>query len=389
MSQNTFVRDRFTWLTYFSLAYYSYLLSTLGPLMPFLRKELDLSYTVGSFHFSAFALGMISAGLTSDTLTQRLGRDKVYWGGGTLMGLAIVLFILSPSVLFTIPSIYLIAFSGASLIVAIQAVLSDYHGNNRAIALTEVNVAASIAATFAPLLIGATQQTGLGWRSALLIAVIYWAILLYFRQPIPNAASSTDPNPSTKSTHLPSIFWVYCGVIFLVVSVEWSVVFWGADFLETEVGLKRVHAATLMSVFFIANVIGRTIGSRLTRRFPIGTLLLGAVILSIAGFLLYWLSGGQLLSILGLFITGLGIANLFPLTLAIASSSVGITQSDAASARISLSSGSAVLIMPQVLGILADKTNLNTAHAMILILLFFALMVVLYANRLARHLATP
>jgi hypothetical protein len=38
-----FVRDRFTWLAYLMLAYFSYLQAAPGPLMPFLRDELHLS----------------------------------------------------------------------------------------------------------------------------------------------------------------------------------------------------------------------------------------------------------------------------------------------------------------------------------------------------------
>ena len=52
----TFHRDRFTWLVYLSLAYYAYFLNVLGPITPFLKDELQLSYTVSSFHFTAFAM---------------------------------------------------------------------------------------------------------------------------------------------------------------------------------------------------------------------------------------------------------------------------------------------------------------------------------------------
>lgn len=53
-----FVRVRFTWLAYLMLGYYSYLNSTLGPILPFLRSELELSYSLAGLHVSAFALGL-------------------------------------------------------------------------------------------------------------------------------------------------------------------------------------------------------------------------------------------------------------------------------------------------------------------------------------------
>ena len=75
-----FVRDRFTWLAYLLLASFTLLQAILGPLMPFLRAELHLSYTLGGLHLSAFAAGMVLAGLTGDRLLSAVRRGLVFWG---------------------------------------------------------------------------------------------------------------------------------------------------------------------------------------------------------------------------------------------------------------------------------------------------------------------
>jgi len=74
----SFTRDRFTWLAYGMLAYFAYMQAALGPLMPFLRDELHLSYTVSGLHLSAFALGMVLAGSLGDHLVQWWGRKVVF-----------------------------------------------------------------------------------------------------------------------------------------------------------------------------------------------------------------------------------------------------------------------------------------------------------------------
>src|SRR5215216_1176184 len=76
-----FRRDELTWLAFGMLGFYNFLLSGLGPLMPPLRAELGLSYTIASFHFSAFAVGMILAGLIGDRGVRRYGRRRVFWTG--------------------------------------------------------------------------------------------------------------------------------------------------------------------------------------------------------------------------------------------------------------------------------------------------------------------
>jgi fucose permease len=147
--------------------------------------------------------------------------------------------------------------------------------------------------------------------------------------------------------------------------------------------LSRVNAATVMSVFFVAVIVGRLIGARLTRRYPTQRLLLGALGLALAGFPLFWLMPVAVLNILGLFVTGLGVANLFPFTLAVA---VGTApgQADAASSRLSLVVGSAILLAPLSLGWLADQHGIFTAYGLVPPLLLTAIGAAITAEKVAR-----
>src|SRR5258707_14896398 len=75
----TFHRDRFTWLAYLSLAFYGYFLNILGPITPFLKDELHLTYTVSSFHFTAFAIGILLIGVGGHLVIQRIGQQRSLW----------------------------------------------------------------------------------------------------------------------------------------------------------------------------------------------------------------------------------------------------------------------------------------------------------------------
>lgn len=382
----TFTRDRFTWMGYLMLAYYAYLQASLGPLMPFLRKEMHLNYTVAGLHFSAFALGMVLAGLTGDRIVERTGRRWLYWTGGAGMAVSAVLFALGIVPAMTILMAFSMGFLGTFLLVLIQSTLADHHREQRATALTEANVIASMGSGLAPLLIGGFQQTTLGWRAGLFIGVIVWLGLaaIYYRQPI-GRQQRIETKSAIPPTKLPPLFWNYWLVLFLGVSIEWSIVFWGAEFLEKNTGLDRTAAATIMSVYFAAVVLSRAAGSRLTRHFQIGLLLLSAFLMTGAGFFLFWLAPLTGLAVAGLFVAGLGIANLFPLTLSAASSIVEPHQSDTASGRVSLGAGLAILITPQVLGMFADYTSIKTAYGLVAVILFFALAVTIRANQRVRE----
>ena len=61
-SQIPFRRDRATWGSYVMLALLTLQVTLIGPIMPFLRAEMGLSYAEGALHTSVFAIGMMAAG---------------------------------------------------------------------------------------------------------------------------------------------------------------------------------------------------------------------------------------------------------------------------------------------------------------------------------------
>ena len=78
-----FARDPATWMAYGLVGYFAFMETILGPIMPFLRRELDLGYTTASLHFSAFALGAVLLGFFGDRVVGRWGRCA---GGGLRAG---------------------------------------------------------------------------------------------------------------------------------------------------------------------------------------------------------------------------------------------------------------------------------------------------------------
>src|SRR5688572_32865777 len=117
MIPRTFHRDRLTWLAYLSLAFYGYFLNVLGPITLFLKDELQLSYTVSSFHFTAFAIGILLIGFGGHSVIQQLGRWRSLWLGMIGMSLSALLLLIGRSPVITIGASFLMGWIG-SLILA-------------------------------------------------------------------------------------------------------------------------------------------------------------------------------------------------------------------------------------------------------------------------------
>lgn len=377
----TFHRDRFTWLAYLSLAIYGYFLNVLGPITPFLKEELKLNYTVSSFHFTAFAIGILLIGLGGHLVIQRMGRQRSLWLGLFGMSLSAVILLLGRNAVLTIGASFLMGLIGSLILAIVPAALADQHGDMKAVALSEANVIASLFATFAPLMVGWFAASFLGWRLAMWIIVGVPALLFLGlgRDSGPQTASAPARSTGSKSS-LPGLFWLYWVSIVLAVSVEFCMVFWSANYLEQILGLSKASAAQAVSLFLGAMILGRVLGSRLVQRFSSRAVVVVSILIAAIGFLFFWRSEMPWLGLSGLFLTGLGVANLYPLILSLAISAAhGNTVQ--AGARATLASGTAILALPLILGGFADSVGIRPAYALVLFLLIMVFVIIQIAGK--------
>jgi fucose permease len=380
--QPTFHRDRFTWLAYLALAVYAYFLNILGPITPFLKTELNLTYTVSSFHFTAFAIGILLVGFGGHLVIQRLGRPRALWTGLFGMSLGSLLLIVGKNPVLTIGASFLMGLIGSLILAVVPAALSDRHGEMRAVTLSEANLISSLFATTAPLLVG-WFAASIGWQWA--VGVIACVPIMMFPGLGRNTARETGISTietGRTSGALPVLYWVYWVGIVLGVAVEFCTVFWSADYMEQVLGLSKTDAARAVSIFLAAMILGRLIGSRLVQRFSTRSVVTGSIFVAGTGFLLFWRAPGPIAGLVGLFITGLGVANFYPLLLSLA---IGAANGDTtqAGARATLASGTAILILPLALGSLADSTGIHQAYGIVLLLLIGILLIQLFARRLS------
>lgn len=378
-----FLRDRSTWALYLLLGFYAFVISTFGAFMPFLRLELDLSYTQASQHSSLFALGLLLSSLSADRLAHQLGAARLLWGGTFGMALGLTLVLLAPSSLWSLSGFFLIGVLGALALIQISAVLSAKHGPNRTRAISEANVLASFCAVLAPLTIGAAEGLELGWRAGVGLAPVYLALLalLFGRTHFP-ARAAREPSASFRSEPLPGRYWRHWATILLCVGAEFGVMFWAVDFLGVGGRFTPAGASLALSGFLGTMLLGRILGTRLAARLEPKEVVLTSLIVALVGFVAYWLGSAPWLQLVGILVTGLGVANLYPFNVALA---LGSVSGDAmsASARISLGSGSAILLSPIILGAVADRTSLQAAQGLLPLLLLLALLNLFWLPRRA------
>jgi MFS family permease len=363
-----FRRDRLTWIAYVVLAWFAYLQAAPGLVIAHLRDELDLSYTTGGLHVAAFAAGSMVAGVISARLERALGRRRLFWSAAALMGAGTIGLTAGRTAEVTVGSVLVMGVGGGLLLVTIQAALADHHGERRAVALTEANVAASIAYVVLIGVLSLTAALHAGWRVALLASLAVPALAWWSNRRL---AIDAPPPSRVAQGRLPGVFWIAAAMLFCTTAAEWCITAWGATFVEDAAEVSTDAAVALMAGYFGGVVAGRTLGSRLTRRHDPARLLALALAVTAAGFAILWPSRGPAQALVGLSLLGIGLGNLFPMGVSV---TVGLAPGRAAlaSGRAVVMTSLAVLLAPLTVGTLADATSLRAALGVVPVVLALA-----------------
>src|SRR4051812_42463102 len=363
-----FRRDRLTWIAYVVLAWFAYLQAAPGLVIAHLRDELHLSYSTGGLHVAAFATGSLVAGLVSGRLEGAIGRRALFWSAAALMAAGAVGLTAGRIAEVTVGSVLVMGLGGGLLLVTIQAALADHHGDRRAVALTEANVAASIAYVVLIGVLSLTAALHAGWRVALLSSLTV-PVLAWCR----NRRLAIDAPPPSRVAlgRLPGVFWVAAAMLFCTTAAEWCITAWGATFVEDAADVSTDTAVSLMAGYFGGVLVGRTLGSRLARRHDPARLLALALGVTVVGFAILWPSTAPAQALVGLSLLGVGLGNLFPLGLSV---TVALAPGRAAlaSGRAVATTSFAVLLAPLTVGTLADATSLTAALGVVPVVLVLA-----------------
>jgi predicted MFS family arabinose efflux permease len=372
-------RDDITRLAYLMLGLWAFVLYALGPALPALRRQLDVSRGVVSLHTTFVALGAVVVGLTGDRFVRRVGRRAAFWIAAVGVSLGTLALALGGRLAFTLPAAALLGVSGALLVAIIQATLADRHGVLAAVAIVESNALAAALGAAAPLAVAVAILAGGDWRAVFVLTSLLAvpALAAAYRSACFPAAAEL---PHGEEPSLPRTYWLYWTALLLFVAFEFCVVFWSTDFLETERDLPSSTAAAAAALFLVGMTIGRVAGGWAAKRVSSERLLLAALGLAAASFFVFWLAPSAPAAVVALCVTGIGVALLYPLTLALALAAAP-GRTDSASVRAGFAAGIAIAVAPFALGALADEAGLRAAYAVVPVLAAFGAASLFLARR--------
>lgn len=371
----TFQRDRFFWITATQTAIVNFYLGGFGPAQSLLRADQGTSLTIAGLHGTAMGVASIAAGYANPHLAHKFGRKKSQWIGLGIFSTGLLMFIVSPPVYLTLPATLITGFGTSIVINTMLSSMSHHFGKAAEVAIPQANGIASVGFVTGTALIGtiATLYRDF-WRLGLLLALPV-AIVLFVvgrdkekEEHIPDESGPQNGKMSPK-------FWLAWFGFVACISSEFATSFWSAALLKDRVGSTAAISTVAIVALGTGMGIGRWYGGLVLKNFKLDTQLLGLVLLQLIGFISFWLSHTMLISLLSLFIVGVGISMQFALS-AIRLVSFSDERPDLAVGRSSLAAGIAIAGAPFLLGFLGDNFGISRAYIMVPVLIIIAFVIV-------------
>ena len=371
----TFQRDRFFWVIATQTAIVNFYLGGFGPAQSLLRADQGTSLTIAGLHGTAMGVASIAAGYANPHLAHKYGRAKSQWIGLGIFLVGLLLFVISPPVILTIPATLIAGFGTSMVINTMLTSMSHHYGKAAEVAIPQANGIASVGFVTGTALIGTIASLYPNfWRVGLLLAIPVAVVLVLVGRE-KNVEDHVPDESGPQSGKLSAKFWLAWFGFVACISSEFATSFWAAALLKERVGSTAAISTVAIVALGTGMGIGRWFGGLVLKNFKLDNQLLGLVALQFIGFAAFWLSHSMFISLISLFVIGLGISMQFALA-AIRLVGFSDNRPDLAVGKLSLAAGIAIGGAPFLLGFLGDNFGISRAYIMVPVLIAIAFIII-------------
>jgi fucose permease len=357
----------------------------MGPLLPAIRTDIEISYSQGGMLLSGQFIGLLVTSLIGGYLINRTGKRAFMLAGSALIIVGLLGCLLAKSYIFLYIANFIAGFGYGIYELGINVLCADSSKENKGSDMNFVHFFYGVGAIIAPLIALFCTEYLDNWRYSFGLALVFPVIvsLLLLRYRIDGHKKTTycqDSTPESTSNPLASSFlWIAGLAMFFYVGVEVSTGGWITVFWSTSLPDSFIPASSTATIFWLTLTIGRLFSGKIADRIGLTTYLFAA---SAGTFLLsaLWrlLPQGNwtllLIALLGFLCSG-----QFPTAMAVVTAHFP-GKSGIAAGFISVFSGLSGFFIPSGIGRLADIYGISvlTLSVMLLALL---LMVFTYIFR--------
>jgi FHS family glucose/mannose:H+ symporter-like MFS transporter len=301
--------SNFTWVMVIGL---------LGPSIPEIIGDLEISYAQAGLFFTMLSLGSLFGTTLTGIASDYLNR-KVMFGMVALIlaiGLAIMGFAASYLVILLIILGYSLFGSPAGTVG--QSIMLSMFPDRRERYISLQTSFAALGSFTAPLLVALNFTVGLSWRWTFIeaggVALLLFVWILFV--PLPHSAGRMISWKNlSRILGNPRILFSAL-LIFFSVAPDLGFSYWLAEHFKTELGVPLGLSSAVVGVYLVGMIAGRLLTSRLLKRLASARILKAGMVLSLASLVVFLSVPWIPLKLVTLVLYGLGTAPVFPLLMA-------------------------------------------------------------------------
>jgi fucose permease len=298
------------------------LIALLGTLfgLPEMRQRLGINFAQQGDLFSILSFGMLLSSLMAGPTLDRFGSKPVMLAASAMATAALLLFALARGFGAAALAASLLGFGGAWLNIATNALVSDVYPAERGRMLNLLGMFFGIGALFVPLVV-ALGFARLSVAGTMLVcagvAAASTVICSALRFPAAHEGAAFSFVEMIKAARHPGVL-LLAVLLFFESGNEASLSGWTSTYIGS-VGWSPFTATVILLGYWVMAIVGRIASARAQARIGKARLVLFSGLLSTAGCLILLLASAWLpVLTLGVWMTALALAAIFPTTLAIA-----------------------------------------------------------------------
>lgn len=374
-----------------------FFIGTAAVLLPSIMPSITAEFTAAGLTLAAIGLifpagaaGSMLGNLLSGLGSDRLGRRQLVWLSALILAAALALAALTQFWPLFVIGYVLVSAAQGSLSTGINALIADANRGARARALNILHGVYGVGAALSPLVIGYLLQQGVGWRWALAGAGCIWLSYGLVVRLLDRAEGVEGQEGREQARDFGLLrqgtFLALFLIAFIYNGVAWSLLGWIAIFMQQSAGFSTFLSVSMISLFYIALMIGRFLCAAYAERIGYANILL---VLGIGITLTYPLVvlGNALAVVMGVFLAGLSLSGLFPTALAYGAR-LYPKQTGAVSGTLSMAMTLGAMAPPMWTGGIAELGGVQMALGVNYLLVLPLIFLALYLGRHEKILTT-
>ena len=301
--------SNFTWVMVIGL---------LGPSIPRIIEDLEISYAQAGLFFTMLSLGSLFGTTLTGIASDYLNRKVLFALVALILALGLVGMSLAASYLAVLLIILGYSLFGSPAGTVGQSIMLSMFPDRRERYISLQTSFAAVGSLTAPVLVWLNLRAGLSWRWTFIEAGGIAALLFLWilAAPLPRSAGGMIRGKHlTRILGNPRILFSALLILFSV-APDLGFSYWLTEHFKTELGVPLRLSAAVVGVFLLGMIGGRLLTSRMLRRLPSVRILKGGMVLSLISLTVFLAVPWIPLKLVTLVTYGLGTAPVFPLLMA-------------------------------------------------------------------------